>query len=242
MIANEQQYLRTLFWAQAFEQAAEQSGIEPDPLWAKVFLEAGLSQAESLYLQLDEYDRVHHGDRQGHWMPTYSGKRFWPEDPRPEDIDIRDIAHALSLLNRFNGHTRVAYCVAQHVLLVESLLPPPLKPLAFHHDSGEAYLGDVITPLKRLFRPFYEPLERRVMEAIATRYGFSMPPDFLQEVKRADLIVLATEVRDLTTTRVTNPRINCRHEPPLRERIVPWPAEVAEERFLARFHELFPGA
>ena len=47
--------------------------------------------------------------RNGSWIQTYTGIQFWPLDPRPEEIEIRDIAHALSLLCRFNGHCRVFY-------------------------------------------------------------------------------------------------------------------------------------
>ena len=52
------------------------------------------------------------------WIETYSGKRFYILDPRPQDVDIVDIAHALSLLTRFTGHTREFYSVAQHSVLV----------------------------------------------------------------------------------------------------------------------------
>ncbi len=44
-------------------------------------------------------------ERYGDWIQTYTGKQFWPLDPRPEDVDIEDIANALSNLGRYAGHT-----------------------------------------------------------------------------------------------------------------------------------------
>lgn len=52
--------------------------------------------------------------RVGDWMQTYSGRAFWPLDPRPEEIELDDIAHALSLQCRFGGHCRWFYSVAEH--------------------------------------------------------------------------------------------------------------------------------
>lgn len=40
-------------------------------------------------------------ERKGVWIQTYTGRMFWPLDPRPEEIWIEDIAHALSLQCRF---------------------------------------------------------------------------------------------------------------------------------------------
>jgi hypothetical protein len=85
---------------------------------------------------------------------THTGRLFDYADPRPDQIDIDDIAHALSLTCRFGGHTGVFYSVAQHALLVRHLVIEAgyveLAHAALHHDSHEAYLGDVPTPLKRM--------------------------------------------------------------------------------------------
>ena len=56
--------------------------------------------------------------RVGDWIQVYTGGQFWPLDPRPEEIHIEDIAHALALTCRFTGHCREFYSVAQHSLLV----------------------------------------------------------------------------------------------------------------------------
>ena len=57
-------------------------------------------------------------------IQTYTGKRFTPDDPRPEDLDIRDFAHSLSLLCRYNGHCQVFYSVADHSVRVSRQCPP----------------------------------------------------------------------------------------------------------------------
>ena len=116
--------------------------------------------------------------RHGDWIQTYSGRQFHPLDPSADEIDIVDIAHALSNVCRFNGHCARHYSVAEHSVLVmaitEALLakmigspsvmrithggfgPPVRTPqgeaLAFAllHDASEAYLADIAAPLKRL--------------------------------------------------------------------------------------------
>lgn len=52
--------------------------------------------------------------RKGDWILTFTGRRFYPLDPRPEDVCLEDIAHALSLICRYNGHSRFFYSVAEH--------------------------------------------------------------------------------------------------------------------------------
>ena len=83
-------------------------------------------------------------ERKGDWFLTYTGRQFWPLDPRPEDICIRDIAHHLSLCCRFNGACRVHYSVAQHSVMVANILPAPLRFWGLMHDATEAYVGDMV--------------------------------------------------------------------------------------------------
>lgn len=82
------------------------------------------------------------------WIMTHTGKKFKPFNPRTEDIDIEDIAHALSNICRFNGHVNQFYSVAEHSVLVSVLCPEELKLKGLLHDAAEAYLGDVPSPLK----------------------------------------------------------------------------------------------
>ena len=59
--------------------------------------------------------------RKGDWLSTYTGKQFYPLDPREEDVDINDIVHSLSQQARFNGHSVKFYSIAQHSTLVSLL-------------------------------------------------------------------------------------------------------------------------
>lgn len=142
-------------------------------------------------------------ERIGNWMQTISGRAFYPLDPWPEDVDIGDIAHALSLVCRFGGHCSKFYSVAEHSVRVCEAIEGAsgTEGEAFcglMHDAAEAYVGDVIWPLKQSLAGEsngYKQIERRVERAIAKRFHlpFEMPPI----VKRFDLVLLSTEKRDL---------------------------------------------
>lgn len=130
--------------------------------------------------------------------------------PDPDSICIQDIAHALSLTNRFTGHTHVPYSVAQHSHTVSMGLPT----LAAHlHDAHEAFLGDISTPLKRAV-PEFEILDRLWIKAIESRFGvdFSDPA-----IKEMDHWVLTQEFE---------------------QQFTPWDWATAKTRFLERYYEL----
>jgi len=127
-------------------------------------------------------------------IQTRSGIYFNLLNPRPEDVRIEDIAHALANLCRFGGHTREFYSVAQHSCLVAALVPDHLKLHALLHDAAEAYCGDMISPLKMCV-PGYVTIQKRIEAAVAER--FNIPHELPAEIKRADLVALATERRDL---------------------------------------------
>lgn len=105
-----------------------------------------------------------------------SGTFFDFANPQPDAVHIEDIARALSLTNRFGGHTRWPYSVAQHALLVARLVreaggSPELCFAALHHDSHEAYVGDIPTPLKALLGVKYSDLAESVDEAIELAFA-----------------------------------------------------------------------
>lgn len=128
------------------------------------------------------------------YVSTYTGKQFYPLAPTPEQIDIEDIAHGLAYQCRFNGQTRYFYSVAQHSLIVADLVAQDLRAAALLHDAAEAYMGDMVKPLKQLF-PLFSEIESRVMSVVGLRYGIGNFDD--PAIKRADLIALAMEKRDL---------------------------------------------
>jgi len=127
----------------------------------------------------------------GDWMQTFTGRAFYPLAPEVQDIDSRDIAHALSLLCRYGGHVGRFYSVAEHCILISEAVAPADALWALLHDATEAYLGDMIRPIKRAM-PTYRAVEDHLMEIICKRYGITpgpMPPG----VKDADNRILLDE-------------------------------------------------
>jgi hypothetical protein len=124
------------------------------------------------------------------WIQTASGRQFWPLDPRPEDVDPADIAHALSMLCRFGGHVLRFYSVAEHSVLLSRYVAPEYKLWALVHDASEAYLADVARPIKPHL-PGYKLAEYRLMRAICDRFG--LPPLMPSAVKEADDAILFDE-------------------------------------------------
>ncbi len=149
-------------------------------------------------------------------MQGVKGKKVWPLDPRPHDIDIEEIAHALSHICRFGGHCREFYSVAQHSVNVLNVVAMEISKIdedyglkwgrdlclaALLHDAPEAYLGDVVRPLKRagVLSDRYDDAEMRWAQAI--ELALSITPGVIGNlhhlIKVADDRVLLTEVRDL---------------------------------------------
>lgn len=138
------------------------------------------------------------------WIQTFSGKAFDLVDPQPDMIDINDIAHSLSNICRFTGHTKRHWSVAHHSVFVVGIMlyasgmnnsfdkNTVLQGLL--HDATEAYVGDMSSPLKELC-PDYRAIEKRVWAAIAAKYG--VPEEMDPRVKNADIVALLSERRDL---------------------------------------------
>lgn len=120
-------------------------------------------------------------------MQTYTGRQFWPLDPRPEEIYIEDIAHALSNLCRYAGHCKQFYSVAEHSVLV-SMVCPTLTALL--HDATEAYIVDLPRPFKNYLNE-YNNAEQKIWIAVVKR--FNLPLEIPQEVHIADNSVLLAE-------------------------------------------------
>lgn len=166
--------------------------------------------------------------REGDWVQTFKGRQFWPMDPRQGDFDIEEIAHALSNLCRFGGHSYGFYSVAQHcVLASHACVTYPLE--ALMHDAAEAYLVDVPRPIKHQL-PAYLKIESRLEAALARQFGLTYPwPD---AVRQADEILLATEARDLMAPPPASWGLI---QQPLADRISLWSPGKAKLAFLYRF-------
>jgi hypothetical protein len=126
----------------------------------------------------------------GDWMQTATGRQFWPMDPRPHEVFIEDIAHALSMICRFGGHCRRFYSVAEHSVLIARAAASEHKRWALLHDASEAYIGDQIRPLKKHLAAYREA-EQKIMRAICVRFGLHL--DQPASVKALDLALLMDE-------------------------------------------------
>jgi 5'-deoxynucleotidase YfbR-like HD superfamily hydrolase len=110
-----------------------------------------------------------------------------------DDIYIKDIAYALSNIARFCGQLPF-YSVALHSLEVSKLVPRELKLSALLHDASEAYLGDIITPVK-CFLPDYVKLENKIMKLIAEKFNIEIDNPL---IKVADKLCLERETEYLS--------------------------------------------
>ena len=180
--------------------------------------------------------------RKGNWFQTFTGRSYWPADPRPEDIDIEDIAHALSMLCRFGGHCRRFYSVAEHSIHVSHLVPPEYALHALLHDATEAYLVDVPRPIKRMLGGYAE-MEELNWRAIAARFGID--PVMPRSVHDADQNMLLAERDQLLvrTDRWDEWRLGIEaHHAAADYKVYCLFPENARDAFLHRFHKLIDGS
>ena len=108
---------------------------------------------------------------------TASGGRFTFLTPRKCDVNIHDIAASLSRICRYTGqlpNPDIHYSVAQHSVLVSRLCPPALAVWGLMHDSAEAYIGDVSSPLKSLLQD-YRLIEHKVEQCVWSVFGLKGP-------------------------------------------------------------------
>ena len=163
-------------------------------------------------------------------IQTFTGKAFDPMNPDSDLIAIKDIAHALSNTCRFSGHCKSFYSVAEHSVRVALLMQDQAHEVvlaALLHDASEAYLNDIPTPIKERI-PNYQKAEKELQRRIFLKFcgddKCMTPP-----IKRADLVLLATEKRDLMV------RVEWQWAElpaPLSYRIEPWRPHIAERNFL----------
>lgn len=128
------------------------------------------------------------------WIETQYAGKFDLNNPV---YDIRDMAHSLARLCRYNGHCLGFYSVAEHSVLVSVLmedfgLGDPVEGLL--HDGTESVLSDVPAPFKQ-FLPDWQKLDARLDEAL--RRQFSLPLRKTKGCKEADWLALFLEAYHL---------------------------------------------
>lgn len=128
---------------------------------------------------------------------TYKGHHFDPLNPDPDLIDIVDIAHALSNICRYGGHADWFFSVAQHCTLMSHYCPAPLAAACLMHDAAEAYVGDLVRPIKEdtelgeIFSGVEDPLLAMIFEK------YRIPVEHLHLVEYWDRWMLRWEQRSI---------------------------------------------
>lgn len=187
------------------------------------------------------------------WMQTFSGRRFYPLAPKAADVELADVAHGLAMVCRYGGHARKFYSVAEHCVLVSEFVelharnagrsPEDVKrlaQLALMHDSAEAYIGDMIRPLKHQpemseFRRAEAAIEIAIAEAFKLRWT----PEAHEIVKRIDDRILVDEISHLMPEPEMYLRPWLQDMSPLGAHFRCMSPDVAKSAFLARYREVF---
>jgi hypothetical protein len=175
------------------------------------------------------------------WIETYTGKKFYPFYPNAEDIDIQDIAHSLSMQCRFNGHTRYFYSVAEHSFLIANYLENQgashqLCLAGLLHDAAEAYLGDVVRPVKQLVPALVEA-ENHLQATIYQKYGITV--ENLALIDLLDTRILRDEHEQVMN--INNNEWATDRYQRLGVQIVGYRSKYVEELFLSCFKRYYNG-
>jgi hypothetical protein len=177
------------------------------------------------------------------WMQMASGRAWSLLQPAPEHVHWPDFAESLAKICRFNGHCTHFYSVAQHCCHVADILPPNLRLRGLLHDAHEAVTGDTIYPVKMALKVLNEADMAAYMEYVNTCAIYTAAGEPIDDhqgdriVKQADLVMLATERRDVMAPA---------HLPwdalpdPAPMRIKPWPWPKAMEEWLDRLNRYLP--
>lgn len=133
--------------------------------------------------------------RLGDWMITFTGRRFWPLDPRPEEVSFVDVAHGLARICRYNGQCRHFYSVAEHSHLLAHYFERQGRldaaRFALLHDAAEAYIGDMVRPLKHSGMDQFRAADAAIERAVFAAAGLA--GDIPQAVHQADTAIIANE-------------------------------------------------
>ncbi|HYE67279.1 MAG TPA: hypothetical protein VEA58_01630 [Anaerovoracaceae bacterium] len=170
---------------------------------------------------------------------TFSKQKFSPMQARAEEIDIIDIAHALSLMCRANGHIRHFYSVAQHCLNCSREaeargLSAEIQLACLLHDASEAYISDITRPIKRSL-PQYLEFEEVLQNQIFDKFNLAhLTKEEHYLVKEIDDALLYHEMLDLMREAIFEERPEVVSKPDLEQQDF----LIVEEAFLSEFERL----
>jgi len=172
------------------------------------------------------------------WIETYTGKQFHILDPKPDEICVQDIAHALAHQCRYNGHTIRHYSVAEHSVLLARYVfkmtsGKRLTRSMLLHDAAETYIGDMPRPLKHLVPQFIE-IEKSIEQVIAKVFDvFLEMPEYLKDLDTRILVDERKQCMGKTDNKWGSDTLL-----PLGITICNWSPEEAEKQFLDMFYAI----
>ena len=171
------------------------------------------------------------------YITTYTGKHFDPANPDMAQVDIRDIAHALSLICRGNGQVKTFFSVGQHCInaakeAIARGYSERVILACLLHDASESYMSDVPRPLKPSM-PEYVRTEEHLLDFIYEKYlGSKLNDEEQRMVKSIDNTLLYYDLKELLNE-VTN-RLEPKLHIKLNYEFIPF--EQVEEKYLNLFY------
>lgn len=171
------------------------------------------------------------------YITTFTGKKFHfdPEKLMDNEIDIKDIAHSLSNICRFNGHVKKFMSVAEHSYNTSLLIPQEWALHALLHDGIEAYIGDITTPLKQHING-WKAYDNKIKKLIYIKFELRDMPQSIKEIKIADEKMLRLEAETLLKYNKWANDLLVIKRP---FKIKCWKPYIAKSYFLYRFYTLY---
>ena len=172
-------------------------------------------------------------DKSDPYITTFTGKKFYIKRPSVEMLCIEDIAHALSMQCRYNGHCPYYMSVAEHSVIMSELVPEEHALWGLLHDASECYIPDVPRPLKAVLTNL-DAFEDKILKVVATKYGLPWPMP--ESVHKIDSQYVGTEARLLWKDAVPE---WTKFYTPMEIELNFWTPKQAERAFIEKFEELY---
>lgn len=180
-----------------------------------------------------------HGTDKG-WMGTSTGRKFWPLAPKASDVALADITRGLSMTCRYGGQVKFFYSVAEHCVIVSRHVPAELALKALFHDCAEAYIGDMIRPLKHQAEMSeFRRAEAAIEKAVFEKLRLVVTPEEHAIIKEIDDRILIDEITALSARPdfyLDTPLLRGRK--PLGASIVGLMPPLAEDMFCLRYRQI----